>query len=324
MSTIDPFISFIIPCYHSENTIQAALDSIIKAIGDFVTYEIILIAENEDDTSFINLDIHRYNNTSIYYSRYPGVTSNRNKGLKEAKGQYVYFLDSDDVLYVDDWKNALQYVVDHPEIDVLFGKTKNFNDGCDESLKKYSKISNDVEYLDSFYGDWGIVSYSYYSYIIKRTFLLNNNIFVDKKITNAEDYLFVGMMLTKKPIFAASNYTLCVYNIGSSSLSKDRNINSVISFVISFITLYGVLETNNFIKSLDRFIYTFVNVHLESGYRLNRKDKRIFIKTLKEYDVRNNVIKRCSNCNKRSLYLTFGYRLSWLFLKLLHKLKKTY
>ena len=317
----DIFISFIIPCYRSGATINEALESIIKAVLNLISFEIILVSESEKDDTFSYID-NKYDNFILkYYSYYPGVTANRNVGLLNSKGKYVYFLDSDDVLASGEWVSILKKVQDNGIIDVFFGKTKNFNEHSKYFINHKNCVLLSKKDFDAFYGDDDLVSFSYCSYIFKRTFLVQNDIFVDKTIKNAEDYLFVGLFLSKCPKMYVIDNVLNEYVKRRSSLSNKYDIITAKSYVSSFVKLFELLGKNNFLLSLDRFRLTFVCVHLDIGYKLDKKDRLIFNKVLKENNIRKEVVKKCPNCNKKKIYLLLGFRLGWWLLRVIHSIK---
>jgi len=91
------FISIIIPTFNVSKTIVITLDSILEqTFGDF---EIIIVDGNSQDTT---IDIvNQYNDSRIKISSEPdkGVYDAMNKGIQQAKGEWLYFLGSDDYLF---------------------------------------------------------------------------------------------------------------------------------------------------------------------------------------------------------------------------------
>ena len=105
MKTNKFFFSIILPVFNAEKFLNSCLHSI--RLQNFHDYEVILIDDFSSDNSekiylkfkkkIKNLVIKK--NTKNY-----GVSLSRNKALKLAKGQYIIFLDSDDILL----KNTLK------------------------------------------------------------------------------------------------------------------------------------------------------------------------------------------------------------------------
>lgn len=93
-----PLVSAIIPVYNRENTIAAAIDSVLNQ--SYSNIEIIVINDaSTDKTEAILLD--KYSDKIVYIKndQNKGVSFSRNTGIAHAKGEYIAFLDSDDVWF---------------------------------------------------------------------------------------------------------------------------------------------------------------------------------------------------------------------------------
>ena len=91
-------ISIIIPVYNVEKYLKYTLDSVIKQ--NTSNFEVILIDDGSKDNSGKICDEYRkkYDFIKVIHKKNEGVSIARNTGLKEAKGKYIMFLDSDDLL----------------------------------------------------------------------------------------------------------------------------------------------------------------------------------------------------------------------------------
>ena len=98
---MDPFFSIIIPIYNASKTLEKCLGSVLSQ--SFQSFEIICIDDGSTDSSWEILCDFSFQDTRIKCHRQPnsGPSAARNKGLKEANGNYILFVDSDDYLYND-------------------------------------------------------------------------------------------------------------------------------------------------------------------------------------------------------------------------------
>ena len=102
---MDVFYSVIIPVFNSEKYLSDCLKSVLNQ--NHTNYEIIIINDNSTDSSkkILNKFKKKYSKIRILNNKINlGVSASRNKGILKAKGNYIVFLDSDDLLL----PNALQ------------------------------------------------------------------------------------------------------------------------------------------------------------------------------------------------------------------------
>lgn len=107
MKIYNPLISVIIPIYMAENFLHRCVDSVINQT--YKNLEIILINDGSKDKSGIICDEYAKKDTRIkvIHQENQGVSAARNKGLDIAKGEFIYFLDSDDYISL----NALEKLI---------------------------------------------------------------------------------------------------------------------------------------------------------------------------------------------------------------------
>ena len=100
--------SVIIPVYNAEKYIERAIDSIVKQ--DYKDYEMILINDGSTDRSLEIIQRLAERNSRIRVESIvnEGVSHARNKGIELANGEYVLFMDADDMHE----ENTLQQIED--------------------------------------------------------------------------------------------------------------------------------------------------------------------------------------------------------------------
>jgi|GEM_PF-2284398 len=94
-----PLVSIIIPCFNSEHFVKFAIESAINQAYDNI--EIILIDNNSDDNTWEILNEIKLlcpGKVKVFQELKKGAPAARNKGLKEANGEWIQFLDADDIL----------------------------------------------------------------------------------------------------------------------------------------------------------------------------------------------------------------------------------
>ena len=93
-------ISFIVPVYNTEFYLEECLDSLLNQNIPHDQYEIICVNDGSTDCSLkiLNKYSAKYRNIVVVDKENGGVSSARNVGIDVAKGEYIWFFDSDDVL----------------------------------------------------------------------------------------------------------------------------------------------------------------------------------------------------------------------------------
>lgn len=105
-----PLISCIVPIYNSEKYLKKCIDSIVAQT--FKSFELILVDDGSSDQSPQICDEYSkiYPFVKVIHKKNEGVSSARNNGLDIAKGEYIYFCDSDDWIESDMFDKALKSI----------------------------------------------------------------------------------------------------------------------------------------------------------------------------------------------------------------------
>lgn len=114
--------SIIIPVYNVEKYLKKCLTSIVQQ--NFNDYELILVDDGSTDMSGKICDEfeEKYNNIIVMHISNSGVSNARNKGLEIARGEYIWFVDSDDYVEPEALKILSEQLEMNPKIELLFLK----------------------------------------------------------------------------------------------------------------------------------------------------------------------------------------------------------
>lgn len=309
-------LSIIIPVYNVEKYLTDCINSIINSKKEF---EVLLIDDGSTDNSGLICDEFKKKDKRIrtYHKKNGGVSSARNYGIKKASGNYIMFVDSDDVLKKD-WDHILDTKLKY---DVIY-----FNTFVDKNLEKRSLINyiignnKDLIYLSG-----------PYSKFYRRKYLLENNIYFNEKLINGEDMLFNLEIFAKIDSFNIINDSFYLYrqNIGQATKSFNKKIiDSDKEFHKEIDKLLFQLNLN------DEFIDFYKNYFIKNAILLllNRisyikkyslaKDYYRFIKETpyKDYIDNNRILKRMKYRDKK--YLFYKYKLKNYLSNIIRRIKK--
>lgn len=215
-------LSLIIPAYNVENYIEECLLSIFKQPAiDNDDIEIIIINDGSTDNTLgiINnliLDFQHLN-IIIYSQENKGLSATRNFGLGAAKGEYVWFIDSDDWIEDNSLKEVSEYLIKRkPEILTL---ETEIHENRTEVVKSRNLLyNNPYKGVEIFSKSW-IYPYSGAQfYIFNREFLNQNNLRFEEGIF-FEDMLFTPRALDLCKFSICYDKPIYHYRIRSNSIT---------------------------------------------------------------------------------------------------------
>ena len=185
-------ISFIIPVYNGQDTIIPCIESIRAQMKDNSDYEIIIVDDySKDDTrEVITSYAKSYPQVKLFcqpQNRRQGAA--RNRGLKESNGEYITYIDADD-LVLDGFSEALQIAL-KTKADMVYGYMEiEKAEGIDiHQLSQTPKsIMSGKEFAEQYHAE-GVFYYPP-SYLYKRSFMEKINIpFIEERQHEDRDWL---------------------------------------------------------------------------------------------------------------------------------------
>jgi glycosyltransferase involved in cell wall biosynthesis len=207
---VKSLISVILPVYNAEKYIERCLESIIHQT--YAPIEILLINDGSTDTSPAIMKKYASEHNCIRYfdNANSGVSASRNYGIEEAKGDYIFFVDSDDWIEADTLERLYQQF--ETNVDIQFAVS-----GVCFDLKNTTKViqTNDCvltreKALLSLFND-GYIRPVVWGKLIESSLLKENIIRFDRDIFYSEDVKFVFDMLIKSQKIAIISKPLYHY-----------------------------------------------------------------------------------------------------------------
>lgn len=240
-------ISIIIPIYKVEKYIRGTLDSIYNQECDENTFEVICVNDGTPDGS---MDIVKdfqltHNNLQVINQENQGLSCARNAGLKVAKGDYIWFVDSDDKLSIKGVniviKNIHKYKADiyGYDIKLINEKTKKEEIQSIICLNKnnifYSCMCNGLDLCGK------IQNAPVQRFIFKHTFLKQHNMEFYPGILHEDiEFMCKCLIFVKKMVIInEAPYSYLIRESGSimSDLNTIKSFNSKLKIIKSFISL---------------------------------------------------------------------------------------
>lgn len=186
-----PLFSIIIPVYNAEKYLRAALDSVLAQKG--ASYEIVLVENgSEDGTSGICREYAaRYDFIRVFSIENHGAAHARNFGMDCVTGEYILFMDGDDL-----WKPGMLSALggmtaDAPDM-ILFGSEK-FGEGTPVQPKpscRFPRGESGETWLRETLAAGAVPPPYMWCYVYKRSFLQEHGLRIEEELVCSEDFDF--------------------------------------------------------------------------------------------------------------------------------------
>ncbi len=223
-------LSYIVPVYKVEKYLEECVESILKQSMD--DYEIILVDDGSPDNCPAICDAYaeKYpEKIRVVHKQNGGLASARNAGLKVAKGDYIFFLDSDDYLAGDKVKEIYEKAVEFGA-DVLQTSYFTFNENTGErdtvrTSFETEKLHNhqDMERELCFASSKMRIIFVWRN-LYKRAFLEKNGIVFEENLRMIEDGPFNMQAYSTAERFVAVDIPVLCYRIRDDSLQRQKYV----------------------------------------------------------------------------------------------------
>ncbi len=235
-------ISVIIPAYNCERFLAETLDCLLNQTLKDIQIVIVNDGSTDGTAEVIESYANKYPFILPVYQENAGVSAARNNGIEKAEGEYLLFLDSDDVLSPDALENICQKL-DKTNADIAIFRTQRFGYGGEE----YNPI------VDSFVKEDVLDCYDkrlLWNFLVSnkcyRTEWLKSNSLQFPPMRYSEDGVFFMNAVYKFPKItgvynAVFKYRRHTPNEGFS-VTQSTNINLVRDFNTSLETIYKLAE----------------------------------------------------------------------------------
>src|ERR1043165_3045241 len=121
---MNPLVSVIIPVYNGARHLRAALESVFAQT--YRSFEVIVVDDGSVDESAIIAQ--SFPEVRYIHQTNCGVAAARNHGIEAARGEFLAFLDQDDLWTPDKLRLQIEYLLSHPEIGYTLTRQKFFLD----------------------------------------------------------------------------------------------------------------------------------------------------------------------------------------------------
>lgn len=138
----NPEISVIIPFYNASEFIVETIESVINQ--SFTNWEIVLVNDGSTDNSVDKVSKYLSERIKLYNQTNKGVSTARNYGFLKSKGNYVVYLDADDLLSKNFLEKRYFFLEKNQSFGMCCGEIIMFQESTDNIIWKHKGVYEDM------------------------------------------------------------------------------------------------------------------------------------------------------------------------------------
>lgn len=216
-----PVVSVIIPAYNAAAYLGDTLESVFAQT--FRDYEVIVVNDGSPDTTELETVLLEYPDRIHYFKqKNRGVASARNTGIRNARGEFLAFLDSDDIWLPDFLTEQLKFFAGNPSLDMACADCVYFGNSelAGETWQILDPIENPATFEKVLPTHGG--AFASFSLLRRETVLKVG--FFDEELRLLEDYEYWLRLLYRGGRLAYLGKVLGKRRVHSESLTYNREV----------------------------------------------------------------------------------------------------
>lgn len=244
-------ISVIVPCYNQAQFLSETLDSVLAQT--YVHWECIIVNDGSTDNTAEIAQRYCAKDSRFRYveKKNGGLSSARNVGLEEAKGDYIQFLDSDDLLSENKFKQQLEVAL-NSGADVVVSRYDMYDGVRHVYFDNEWSCSKPLLSVDGFLYSWGkSFVIAIHAGFFSANFLAVNEIHFNENVAALEDWIFWYQIANYGARFVQIDNVLAHYRVHPGSMSTESNRMQVSRIKAAFV-IFDSLDIEKKIQFLEK------------------------------------------------------------------------
>lgn len=266
-------VSIIVPVYNVERYINRCFDSIVSQTFDNSQIECIFIDDCSPDNcnNIITQLISNYKGDIclhlIKHDANKGLSGARNTGTEFSKGDYIYYLDSDDEISPTCIEKLIAKTIKYPNVDIVQGNTKTLpvseiQDWRDVKLNGFREYYNDKYWIKKHCFCNPRIPVNAWNKLISRKFIFDNRLFFKEGIIHEDEHWMFFVAKKINSIAFVYDYTCIHYIVEGSIMQTGSNDKSLVSWLNIISEMYDNVDNCVTRKYQLKFIYDILSINL--------------------------------------------------------------
>lgn len=240
-----PVYSIIVPVYNAEKYLESCIDSVLSQSSD-KTYEVILVDDGSTDHSPELCDRYakQSSNVRVIHQANQGVSAARNAGIAASRGEYILFLDSDDLWRADLLKEVSAVLTKTPDM-VIFGYQEfGSSEAGQESLPDtFEQEQTGLSYFKHYEKRSVMPIINCWAAAFRRTFLIENQIVFPHDIGYGEDFVFHMYALKAAASIVTIPAALYYYRMNEASITHTPTGKKIYEMLTACANMYRLFPS---------------------------------------------------------------------------------
>lgn len=285
-------VSVILPIYNVENYLKKCVDSIVRQT--YGNLEIILVDDGSKDSCPDICDslLESDNRIKVIHKENGGLSSARNAGYKEATGDFLMYIDSDDSIKNDIVERCISAIEKDNSDIVIYGYEKTDENGnIFEVCKWGNKTLNNREMVEYLYEGITQMSFGYaWNKLYRKSMLDKSQVLADSKIIDREDLIYNLELMPYVNKVTYIDYAGYEYLQRGNSLLHNSNL-ARLSGIQYFVKRMKEIDTGN--EQVNRKIFNMNVLHYLSDCIIKNVlwNEELYSKEKKE--IMRDIIEKC-------------------------------
>lgn len=294
-------ISVIIPCYNQSEFLEETLKSVINQ--KYKNWECILINDGSTDKTIeiINKWEGKEPRIKSYSKKNGGLSSARNYGLKYTTGDFIQFLDSDDVLDENKLSKSIQEFKKNKDAKIVITNYFHFQSLISKATPAYYNLKIEYFNFERILFQWENtftipIHCALFSASLFKTFKF------PEELKAKEDWFMWILMFSKYPVVIFIDKPLAYYRIHNNSMTNSNADKIKENLIVFYNIIKAEISEPNYVQLIEnsnkKYIQKYFleknklnNIKHSNAYKIGRKIDKI-IKKIDLLNLRQYIIKK--------------------------------
>lgn len=236
----DPIFSIIIPLFDSVGFIDRTLSSIITQ--NLKEFEVIIVNDGSTDGGDKICEEYCKNDFrfKLFNQKNSGVSHSRNRGIKESRGKYILFIDSDDFIEENFLQQLIEDQSNHPDSFIVQDFFRVDLEG--KKVELYNFFNQEFSIHDFIY-QFDITKFGHIAAKVYSRSIINvNEIFFPEQVNLSEDNIFfLNYLRCCEKVYLSSKKGYNYREVKNSAISKKVSMEEIFELYNQFISSINLI-----------------------------------------------------------------------------------